>query len=134
MNGTIWGTNRRVNNAECTAFRTAPLTSMATNDGTPTPGTSAVDGMGGATEAQTAEDVQSFVCQVFIHGVPYEVASRFGREAIPVLLEMLRNPQEQAHGPIPPPPTGDEGIYTDAPNPEAGHEKEVIPPPDAPSE
>jgi hypothetical protein len=31
---------------------------------------------------------------------------------------------------IPPPPTGDEGIYTDAPNPEAGHEKEVIPPPD----
>jgi hypothetical protein len=90
--------------------------------------------MGGATEAQTAEDVQSFVCQVFIHGVPYEVASRFGREAIPVLLEMLRNPQEQAHGPIPPPPTGDEGIYTDAPNPEAGHEKEVIPPPDAPSE
>jgi hypothetical protein len=30
---------------------------------------------------------------------------------------------------IPPPPVGDEGIYTDAPNPHAGHEKEVIPPP-----
>jgi hypothetical protein len=34
---------------------------------------------------------------------------------------------------IPPPPIGDEGIHTDAPNPEAGHEEEVIPPP-APSE
>jgi hypothetical protein len=34
---------------------------------------------------------------------------------------------------IPPPPTGDEEIYTQAPNPEAGHEEEVIPPP-APGE
>jgi hypothetical protein len=30
---------------------------------------------------------------------------------------------------IPPPPIGDEDIYTQAPNPEAGHEEEVIPPP-----
>jgi len=29
---------------------------------------------------------------------------------------------------IPPPPIGDEDIYTEAPNPEARHEKEVIPP------
>jgi hypothetical protein len=29
---------------------------------------------------------------------------------------------------IPPPPIGDEDIYTDAPNPDAGHEEEVIPP------
>jgi hypothetical protein len=28
---------------------------------------------------------------------------------------------------IPPPPVGDEDIYTDAPNPQAGHEEEVIP-------
>jgi hypothetical protein len=28
---------------------------------------------------------------------------------------------------IPPPPIGDEDIHTDAPNPEAGHEEEVIP-------
>ena len=32
-------------------------------------------------------------------------------------------------GVIPPPPVGDEGIYTRVPNPEAGHEKVVIPPP-----
>jgi hypothetical protein len=30
---------------------------------------------------------------------------------------------------IPPPPIGDEGIHTGAPNPDAGHEEEVIPPP-----
>ena len=30
------------------------------------------------------------------------------------------------------PCVGDEGIYTKVPNPEAGHEKEVIPPPGSP--
>ena len=35
-------------------------------------------------------------------------------------------------GVIPPPPVGDEGIYTKVPNPEAGHDKEVIPPPGSP--
>lgn len=34
---------------------------------------------------------------------------------------------------ITPPPIGDEEIYTHAPNPEAGHDEEVIPPP-APDE
>jgi hypothetical protein len=43
-------------------------------------------------------------------------------------------PPAEHKGVIPPPPIGDEGIYTDAPNPEAGHEKEVIPPPETPSE
>jgi hypothetical protein len=38
-------------------------------------------------------------------------------------------PPAEHKGVIPPPPVGDEGIYTDAPNPKAGHEKEVIPPP-----
>ena len=33
-------------------------------------------------------------------------------------------------GVIKPPQTGDEGIYTQAPNPNAGTEEEVIPPPD----
>jgi hypothetical protein len=39
-------------------------------------------------------------------------------------------PPAEHKGVIPPPPVGDEGIYTEVPNPEAGHEKEVIPPPD----
>jgi hypothetical protein len=33
---------------------------------------------------------------------------------------------------IEPPPIGDEDIYTQAPNPHAGHEEEVIPPPGTP--
>lgn len=41
-------------------------------------------------------------------------------------------PPAEHKGVIPPPPVGDKGIYTDVPNPEAGHEKEVIPPPGAP--
>lgn len=42
-------------------------------------------------------------------------------------------PQAEDKEVIPPPPTGDEDIHTQAPNPEAGHEEEVIPPP-APDE
>ena len=41
-------------------------------------------------------------------------------------------PQIQHKGVISPPPTGDQGIYTQAPNPDAGHEEEVIPPPGTP--
>ena len=36
-------------------------------------------------------------------------------------------------GVIPPPDIGDEDIHTDVPNPEAGHEEEVIPPSDVPA-
>jgi hypothetical protein len=39
-------------------------------------------------------------------------------------------PPAQNDGVITPPPIGDEGIHTDVPNPNAGHEEEVIPPPD----
>ena len=41
-------------------------------------------------------------------------------------------PPAEHKGVIPPPQVGDEGIYTKVPNPEAGHEKEVIPPPGTP--
>jgi hypothetical protein len=42
--------------------------------------------------------------------------------------EQQSTPQVE-HEVIPPPPIGDEDIYTEAPNPDAGHEEEVIPPP-----
>ena len=38
-------------------------------------------------------------------------------------------PQADQNEVIPPPPIGDEDIFTQAPNPDAGHEEEVIPPP-----
>ncbi len=37
-------------------------------------------------------------------------------------------------GVIVPPPTGDKDIETEVPNPNAGHDQEVIPPPDEPVE
>jgi hypothetical protein len=43
-----------------------------------------------------------------------------------------QTPRAKHKGVIPPPQTGDEGIYTQAPNPDAGHEEEVIPPPGTP--
>ena len=46
--------------------------------------------------------------------------------------EQRTAPPAEHKGVIPPPPMGDEGIYTKVPNPEAGHDKEVIPPPDSP--
>ena len=42
------------------------------------------------------------------------------------------NPTNEHKGVIKPPQTGDEGIYTQAPNPNAGTEEEVIPPPGTP--
>jgi hypothetical protein len=41
-------------------------------------------------------------------------------------------PPAEHKGVIPPPDIGDEDIHTDVPNPEAGHEEEVIPPSDVP--
>ena len=39
------------------------------------------------------------------------------------------SPPLQHKGVIEPPPIGDEDIFTQAPNPHAGHDEEVIPPP-----
>ena len=46
--------------------------------------------------------------------------------------EQRTTPPAEHKSVIPPPSVGDEGIYTKVPNPEAGHEKEVIPPPGGP--
>ncbi|MGH6734912.1 MAG: hypothetical protein ACRECX_02375 [Methyloceanibacter sp.] len=39
---------------------------------------------------------------------------------------------DESKGVIDPPPIGDEGIHADVPNPDAGHDEEVIPPPGTP--
>ena len=46
--------------------------------------------------------------------------------------EQTTQPPAERQGVIKPPPVGDEDIYTEAPNPEAGHNKEVIPTPGSP--
>jgi len=60
------------------------------------------------------------------------LTSYFGPELAFADEQQQAPPPAEHKGVIPPPPVGDEGIYTDVPNPEAGHEKEVIPPPGAP--
>lgn len=47
--------------------------------------------------AQAQRAVEKFVRQTFIHGVPYNEASRFGSEDIPILLSMLENPNEEPY-------------------------------------
>ena len=73
----------------------------------------------------------------------YSASSVMTREAAEKTIPQGEDPpgtdEEQRTAPpaehkdvIPPPPMGDEGIYTKVPNPEAGHDKEVIPPPGSP--
>lgn len=44
-----------------------------------------------------SNDVREFVHQIYIHGVPYEEASKFGSDAVPVLLSMLEDPKEDPY-------------------------------------
>jgi hypothetical protein len=46
--------------------------------------------------------------------------------------DQTTQPSAEHKGVTTPPPVGDEDIYTKAPNPEAGHKKEVIPAPGSP--
>lgn len=50
----------------------------------------------GGTAAQQI-DIGDFVRQVFIHGLPYEEASRYDSSVVPTLLEMLDDPAEETH-------------------------------------
>jgi hypothetical protein len=44
-------------------------------------------------------EVQAFVRQVYIHGVPYHAARRFDARVTPVLWRMLADPMEESHWP-----------------------------------
>ena len=52
-----------------------------------------------AIEDASALEVQAFVRQTFIHGVPYEAARQFNAGAVPVLWQMLADPAEERHWP-----------------------------------
>jgi hypothetical protein len=48
--------------------------------------------------AQTNQmDIKEYVSQTFIHGIPYEEAINYGREDIPVLLEIIKRPEMEDH-------------------------------------
>jgi hypothetical protein len=108
MNGVIGDTHRRITAAECTAYK-VPSAALLAAAGPPQPAlvsppAEARPASPSAAAAATAPgtqapalDVRDFVRQVFIHGVPYEEASKYDASAVPALLEMLRDPAEQAH-------------------------------------
>jgi hypothetical protein len=85
MNGTIGSTRRRVTAAECASYRTLPLVALVAERIMP------------QERPANPMDIRDFVRQVFIHGVPYEEASRYGNAAVPVLLDMLKEPAEKPY-------------------------------------
>lgn len=51
------------------------------------------------TSAPYRQDIVEFVRQTFIHGVPYEQASKYDASVVPMLLRMLSDPKEESHWP-----------------------------------
>jgi hypothetical protein len=93
MNGTIGSTRQRVTAAECDAFRTPAMGALVAETVMPQerePNPSGAPGL---------LDIREFVRQVFIHGVPYQEASRYDASVVPTLLGMLNDPAEEAYWP-----------------------------------
>lgn len=87
MNGTIASTRLRITSAECNAFRTLPAIALASETVMP------------QESESNPMDVSDFVRQVFIHGVPYEEASKYGPADVPKLLAMLNDRAEEEYWP-----------------------------------
>ena len=91
MNGISNPLNRRINEDECQAFRAddTALFSGATV-------MSQLDEDSHHRDAQLL-DVEDFVRQFFIQGIPYDQARQYDASAIPTLLEMLNDAAEEAY-------------------------------------
>ncbi len=98
MHPTIGSTRRRVNQTECNAYLTLPATEPVV-DHIVLAQYSGAGPMGSDGQSSTGDDVQEFVHQIYIHGVPYEEASKFDSKSIPALVEMLKDPAKQAYWP-----------------------------------
>jgi predicted alpha/beta hydrolase len=92
MNGTIGPTRRRVNAGECLDYQTPSLAIAA---GAEMP----LDLGSHASEANHLMDVKDFVRQIFIEGVPYDVANKYGSSDVPTLLEMLNDAAQERYWP-----------------------------------
>jgi hypothetical protein len=81
MNETIDNTCKRINSTECDAYKAATLMTPDLRSQIQLPGSS----------------VEEFVHKVYVHGVPYEPASKFPSSDVPQLLRMLADPNEQPY-------------------------------------
>lgn len=86
MNGTIEAAHRELDAGECLAFQVSPAVAAAA-EGPPQPRVA-------GTASGPLPDIRDFVRRVFIHGVPFAEASRYGADAVPTLLSMLQDPRE----------------------------------------
>jgi hypothetical protein len=84
--------NTRVNQTECSAYRDVEITDGGNALGT----VSASLDKDQLLESDTT-DIKQFVKRLYIHGLPYEAATRFGPESVPALLEVLANPKDEPH-------------------------------------
>jgi hypothetical protein len=89
MNRILHSANRRINSHECSAFLTPRTTIRQTGILT-----SVAQEPSGVAQLL---DIKGFVCQTFIHGVPYEEAIRYGSDKVPILLEMLADTTEESY-------------------------------------
>ncbi|MFN2452863.1 MAG: HEAT repeat domain-containing protein [Pyrinomonadaceae bacterium] len=86
MNGTISGTNRSVSQGQCNSYRgVSPGLRAREEKQTP------------SEREESPMDIKDFVRRKYIHGVPYAKASSYSTEAVPVLLQMLRDPQDEPY-------------------------------------
>jgi PBS lyase HEAT-like repeat-containing protein len=94
MNGTIGPTRRRVTSAECGAYGTLGQPAIA-----PAAAAAPAEAADVSPPDVRSMDIKEFVRQTFIHGVPYEEASRYPPDVVPTLLEMLKDRAEEPHWP-----------------------------------
>ncbi|HSE15771.1 MAG TPA: matrixin family metalloprotease [Pyrinomonadaceae bacterium] len=111
MNGTISATNRRVTTGECSAFQEggeAEITSVLNASLFKAARFKADDARSifavlkaewPQTQSVSAMDIKEFVRQTFIHGVPYEEASKYPPNVVPTLMELLANREWEPHWP-----------------------------------
>jgi hypothetical protein len=98
MNGTIGSTRRRITAGESTAFRTMAAAAVVAATVMPQESeTGMPENVKVGVSMPGLMDVADFVRQVFIHGLPYEDASRYEQSAVPVLLKMLNDPKEEPY-------------------------------------
>lgn len=90
MQPTINVNNKHVNQSECDSYRVQPAVAAASSHLSPA-----------SSESQSAMqdimDIKQFVRQTYIHGLPYEEASKFAVDLSPSLISMLTDPAEEQH-------------------------------------
>jgi hypothetical protein len=85
MAPSIASTRLHLNTTECNALRVTPMLDEP------------VAIMASAAVHDELPDIEEFVRQIYFHGVPFEDASQYGPDVIPILEQMLQDPAEMEY-------------------------------------